>query len=97
MPVKSPGVPPGLANARPPGHAKLAKVPPPGLTRLANAPQLPGGGGGGWAQVELTDALTTAKSGCTIITQVFCICIIASNPSGQKKRVGKVLSSMLLK
>ena len=56
MRVKSPGVPPGLANARPPGRAKLAKAPPPGLTRLANAPRLPGGGGG-WAQVELTDAL----------------------------------------
>ena len=44
--VKSPGVPPGLANARPPGRAKLAKAPPPGLTRLANAPRLPGGGAG---------------------------------------------------
>ena len=29
---------------------------PLGLTRQANAPQLPGGGGG-WAQVELTDSL----------------------------------------
>ena len=47
MRVKSPGVPLGLANAWPPGHAKLAKAPPPGLTRLANAPRLPGGGGGG--------------------------------------------------
>ena len=54
MRVKSPGVPPGLANARSPGRAKLAKAPPPGLTMLANAPRLPGGG---WAQVELTDAL----------------------------------------
>ena len=36
----------GLANARPPGSAKLANAPPPGLTRRANAPQLPGGGGG---------------------------------------------------
>ena len=34
---------PGLANARPPGRAKLANTPPPGLTRRANAPQLPGG------------------------------------------------------
>ena len=43
------GVPPGLANARPPGRAKLGKAPAPGLTRRANAPQLPrwGGGGGG--------------------------------------------------
>ena len=34
--IKSPGVALGLANARPPG-----------LTMCANAPQLPGGGGGG--------------------------------------------------
>ena len=47
MRVKSPGVPPGLANARPPGRAKLAKAPPSGLTRLANVPRLPEGGGGG--------------------------------------------------
>ena len=57
MRVKTPVVPPGLANARPPGRVKLAKAPPSGLTRLANAPRLPGGGGLGWAQVELTDAL----------------------------------------
>ena len=40
--VKIPGVALGLVNARPPG-----------LTMCANAPQLPGGG---WAQLELTDA-----------------------------------------
>ena len=51
MSVKSSGMAPG-----PPGHAKFANAPPPGLTRQANAPQLPGGGEG-WAQVELTDAL----------------------------------------
>ena len=44
----------GLANARPPGSAKFANAPPPGLTRRANARSSPGGG---WAQVELTDAL----------------------------------------
>ena len=56
--VKSSGVAPGLANARLPGKAKFANAPPPGLTRRANAPQWPGGGGrgGGWAQVELTNA-----------------------------------------
>ena len=40
--VKRPGVALGLANARPPG-----------LTICVNPPQLPGGG---WAQLELTDA-----------------------------------------
>ena len=57
MRVKSSGLARGLANARPPGSATFANAPPPGLTRRANAPQLPGGGGG-WAQVELTDALS---------------------------------------
>ena len=54
MRVKSSGLARGLANARPPGSATFANAPPPGLTRRANAPQLPRGG---WAQVELTDAL----------------------------------------
>ena len=44
MRVKSSGMAPGLANARPPGSATFANAPPPGLTRRANAPQLPGGG-----------------------------------------------------
>ena len=56
MRVKSSVMTRGLANARPPGSAKFANAPPSGLTRRANAPQLPGGGGA-WAQVELTDAL----------------------------------------
>ena len=47
--VKSPGVALGLANARPPR-----------LTMCANAPQLPGGG---WAQLELTDALICRSTG----------------------------------
>ena len=55
MRVKSSGLARGLANARPPGSATFANAPLPGLTRRANAPQLPGRGGG-WAQVELTDA-----------------------------------------
>ena len=52
---KAQGLARGLANAWPPGSATFANAPPPGLTRWANAPQLPGGGG--WAQVELTDVL----------------------------------------
>ena len=54
MRVKSSGLARGLANARPPGSATFANAPPPGLTRQTNAPQ---SSGGGWAQVELTDAL----------------------------------------
>ena len=35
--VKSLGMAPGLANARPPGSAKFANAPPPGLIRWAVA------------------------------------------------------------
>ena len=52
MRVKSPGIAPGKANARPPGRAKFANAPPPGVTRRANAPQLPGGGGMGAAGID---------------------------------------------
>ena len=44
--IKSSGVAPGMANARPLGSAKFAHAPPPGLTRRTNVPQWPGGGGG---------------------------------------------------
>ena len=55
MNVKRSLMAPGLANAQPLGSAKFANAPPPGLTRRANAPQELGGG---WAQLELTDALS---------------------------------------
>ena len=48
----------GLANARPPGRAKFANAPPPGL-RAGKCPAV-ARRGGGWARLELTDALTTA-------------------------------------
>ena len=37
--VKTSGMAPGLANARPPRSAKFANARPLGLTRRANAPQ----------------------------------------------------------
>ena len=48
MRVKSSGLAPGLANARPPGSAKFANTTSPGLTRRGTAPlrSSPGGGGG---------------------------------------------------
>ena len=49
------GLSPGLANARPPGRAKLANAPPPGLTRQGKCPAV-ARGGRGRAQLELTDA-----------------------------------------
>ena len=62
MRVKSSGLAPGLANALPLGSAKFADAPPPELTRPANARSSPGGGGG-WAQLELADALISRPAG----------------------------------
>ena len=45
---------PGAGKCPTPGPAKFANASPLELTGCANAPQLPGGG---WAQLELTDAL----------------------------------------
>ena len=45
MHIKSSGVAPGMANARPLGSAKFAHALPPGLTRQTNVPQWPGGEG----------------------------------------------------
>lgn len=52
-----PWVPPGYANVQPLGSDKIANVPPTGLTTWANAQRLPCGCPGGWALLELTDAL----------------------------------------
>ena len=49
MRVKSSGMSPGLANARPPGSTKFANAQPQGLT---SSP-----GGGGWAELEMTYTL----------------------------------------
>ena len=65
MRIKSFGITPGLGNTRPPGRAKFANAPPPGLTRRANASQEPGGGGG-WAQLELTDVLLHFQQTCEL-------------------------------
>ena len=61
MRVKSSGIPPGLANVQALGSAKFANTPPTGLKRRANAVAR-GGGGGCWAQLELTDALRLSYS-----------------------------------
>ena len=59
MHVKGSEIAPGLANARPPGSEKFANAPPPVLKRRTNAPQYPGRGGDGWAQLELTVVLVS--------------------------------------
>ena len=55
--VKSSEMARGLANARPPGSAKFANAPPPDW-QGGQMPRSSPRGGGGWAQVELTDALS---------------------------------------
>ena len=48
---------PGLANAPPLGSEKFANAAPPGTDKAGKWPAVAWGrGGGGWAQVELTDA-----------------------------------------
>ena len=56
MPIKILRKAPGMANAQPPGRAKFGNAPPPGLTIISAVARW-GGGGGVWAQLELTDAL----------------------------------------
>ena len=55
MSIKSWDVAPGLANAQLTGHVKIANDPPPGLTRRGKCSAVAGGGGEGWAQLELAD------------------------------------------
>ena len=59
MRVKRSGMARGLANARPQGSAKFANAPPPGTDKAGKCPAVARGGGAGWAQVELTDALSS--------------------------------------
>ena len=63
---KSSGMAPGLANARPPGSAKFANARPPGNDKAGKCPAV--AGGGSWAQVELTDVLSSRM--------IFIICLV---------------------
>ena len=68
----------------PPGRVKFANAPPPELTGCANAPQLPGEGG--WAQLELTDALDIIFH--SNVVGVFEVCL--ELPSDLKDQFGFV-------
>ena len=57
MPVKSSGMAQGLANAWPPGQCKICKCPNSGTDKEGKCRAV-AWGGGGWVQVELTDALS---------------------------------------
>ena len=62
MRVKSLGITPGSVNARPPGRANFANAPPPGTDKAGKCHAVARGeGGGGWVQLELTDALLPGK------------------------------------
>ena len=61
MRVKRSGLALGLANARVPGQRKICKCPTPGTDEADKCPAVAregggGRGGGGWEQLELTDA-----------------------------------------
>ena len=51
--VKSLGLAPGLANARPQGQGKICKCPTPGTDEVGKCPAVVRGA---WAQLKLTDA-----------------------------------------
>ena len=48
---------PILTNARPPGENAAANARPWGQVKALQMPHTVPGGGGGWSQLELTDAL----------------------------------------
>ena len=51
------GVGPGVGKCPAPGQRKSCKCPTPGTEKAGKYPAAAqGGGGGGWAQLELTDA-----------------------------------------
>ena len=52
MRVKSSGLAPGLANARPPGQHKICKCPTPGTDVAGKCPAV-ARGGRGWGQLDL--------------------------------------------
>ena len=56
MRVKRSGLALGLANARAPGQRKICKCPTPGTDEAGKCPAVAREGGGGWEQLELTDA-----------------------------------------
>ena len=58
MRVKSSGMAQGLANAWSPGQCKICKCPTSGTDKEGKCPAVAWGGGGGWGQVKLTDALS---------------------------------------
>ena len=68
MRVKTSGMARGLANARPQGSAKFANASPPGTDKAGKCPAVARGGGGGWAQVELTDALSSLSPNIIVIS-----------------------------
>ena len=63
--VKSSGLAPGLANARPAGSANFANAPPRDWQGGQMPRSSPGWGWGRWAQLELTDALSSWKLSST--------------------------------
>ena len=70
MRVKSSGMAPGVGKCPAPGQCKICKCPIPGTDKAGKFPAV-AGGGGGWAQVELTDALASRM--------IFIICLAACN------------------
>ena len=64
--VKSSGLAPGVGKCPAPGQRKRCKCPTPGTDKVGKCPEVARGGGWGrWAQLELTDALSSWKLSST--------------------------------
>ena len=55
MPLQPP-VLSGVGKCPAPGQHKICKCPTPGTEKAGKCPTVAGGGGGGWVQLELTNA-----------------------------------------
>ena len=69
--VKCPEVAPEYANAQPPARDKIANAPPLDWQREQMPRGCPGEGGGGWAPLELIDALV-------VVLQIDCVSTVIS-------------------
>ena len=74
---------PGVGKCPAPGQCKICECPTPGTDKASKCPAV-ARGGGGWVQVELTDALRIKKS----------FCVLLDNSLPESKRRIKELSNL---
>ena len=75
---------PGVGKCPVPGQCKICKCPTPGTDKAGKCPAVARGGGGDWAQVELTDALRELLKNGPILSHIFHISILFWSYSKKK-------------